>query len=96
MAPSALDSNLPMEPHPMRKPKQQKKPLIDVSRSLTPLDVNQTLIAVIENASSYCAPSYVIRTPGLFGFLPSDLTRAISESILASLAFEVVGNLTWR
>src|SRR5262245_64163832 len=29
-------------------------------------------------------------------FLPSDLTRAISESILASLAFEVVGNLAWR
>src|SRR5262245_66087973 len=29
-------------------------------------------------------------------FLPSDLTRAISESILASLAFEVVGNLARR
>src|SRR5262249_56972020 len=29
-------------------------------------------------------------------FLPSDLTGAISESILASLAFEVVGDLAWR
>jgi len=50
----------------MRKPKKQK-PLNDLSRSLTPLDVNHTLIAVIDNASSYCAPSYVIRTPGFFG-----------------------------
>ena len=32
----------------MRKPKQQDKPLNDLSRSLTLLDVNQTLIAVIE------------------------------------------------
>ena len=30
----------------MRKPKKQKKPLNDLSRSLTPLDVNHTLIAV--------------------------------------------------
>ena len=51
----------------MRKPKKQEKPLNDQSRSLIPLDPNQTLIAVIENASSYCAPSYVIRTPGFFG-----------------------------
>src|SRR5262245_66659247 len=29
-------------------------------------------------------------------FLPSDLTRAISESLLASVAFEVVCNLAWR
>src|SRR5499433_1633253 len=36
-----------MEPS-MRKPKKQKKPLNDLSRSLTPLDVNQTLICVIE------------------------------------------------
>src|SRR5262249_19702098 len=35
-----------MEPS-MRKPKKQK-PLNDLSRSLTPLDVNHTLIAVIE------------------------------------------------
>ena len=35
-----------MEP-PIRKPKQQK-PLNDLSRSLTPFDPNQTLIAVIE------------------------------------------------
>src|SRR6516165_4119412 len=27
--------------------------------------------------------------------LPSKLTSAVSESILASLAFEVVGNLAW-
>ena len=32
----------------MRKPKQQDKPVNDLSRSLTLLDVNQTLIAVIE------------------------------------------------
>ncbi|HEY7085843.1 MAG TPA: hypothetical protein VH519_13630 [Hyphomicrobiaceae bacterium] len=50
----------------MRKPKKQK-PLNDLSRSLTPFEPNQTLIAVVENASSYCAPSYVIRTPGFFG-----------------------------
>jgi hypothetical protein len=51
----------------MRKPKKQKKPLNDLSRSLTPFDPNQTLIVVVENASSYCTPSYVIRTPGFFG-----------------------------
>ena len=50
----------------MRKPKKQK-PLNDLTRSLTPFDPNQTLTVVIENASSYCAPSYVIRTPGFFG-----------------------------
>jgi hypothetical protein len=32
----------------MRKPKQQTKPLNDLSRSLTPFDPNQTLICVIE------------------------------------------------
>ena len=32
----------------MRKPKQQNKPLNDLSRSLTPLDPSQTLIAVVE------------------------------------------------
>src|SRR5262245_43531632 len=39
--------------HPMDKPTQQHKPLNDLSRSLTPFDPNQTLIAVIElsNAS---------------------------------------------
>src|SRR5215471_16137397 len=31
----------------MRKPKKQKKPLNDLSRSLTPFDPNQTLLAVI-------------------------------------------------
>ena len=51
----------------MRKPKKQKKPLNDLSRSLTPFDLNRTLITVVDNASSYCAPSYVIRTPGFFG-----------------------------
>ena len=51
----------------MRKPKKQKKPLNDLSRSPTPFDPNRTLIVVVENASSYCAPSYVIRTPGFFG-----------------------------
>ena len=51
----------------MRKPRKQKKPLNDLSRSLTPFDPNRTLIGVIDNASSYCAPFYVIRTPGFFG-----------------------------
>ena len=32
----------------MRKPKKQKKPLNDLSHSLTPFEPNQTLIAVIE------------------------------------------------
>ena len=32
----------------MRKPKKQQKPLNDLSRSLTPFDPNQTLIAVVE------------------------------------------------
>ena len=32
----------------MRKPKQQTKPLNDLSRSLTPFDPNQTLTAVVE------------------------------------------------
>jgi transposase len=34
----------------MRKPKKQKKPLNDLSRSLTPFDFNHSLIAVIELA----------------------------------------------
>ena len=55
-------STLPMEAS-IHKPKKQK-PLNDLSRSLTPFDPNQTLIAVIDNASSYCAPFYVMRTPG--------------------------------
>ena len=49
----------------MRTPKQRKAN--DLSRSLTPLDIHHTLIAVIDNASTYCAPFYVIRTPGFFG-----------------------------
>ena len=52
----------------MRKPNKQKKRLNDLSRSLTPFDPNRTLITVIDNASSYCAPFYVIRTPGFFGW----------------------------
>src|SRR5215471_11135220 len=67
--PSVASIGAVVNPHrwspPMRKPKQRKPN--DLDRSLTPLDVNQTLICVIENASSYCAPSYVIRTPGFFG-----------------------------
>src|SRR6267378_1823148 len=46
MASIGADVNRPMEP-PMRKPKQ-RKPLNDLNRSLTTLDVNHTLIAVIE------------------------------------------------
>ena len=51
----------------MRKPRNQKKPLNDLSRSLTPFDPNQTLISVIDKTSSYCLPFYVIRIPGFFG-----------------------------
>src|SRR5262245_38883401 len=47
MAPSAPIATWPMEPS-MRKPKQQHKPLNDLSRSLTPFDPNQALIAVVE------------------------------------------------
>jgi hypothetical protein len=32
----------------MRKPNKQKKPLNDLTRSLTPFDPNQTLITVVE------------------------------------------------
>ena len=32
----------------MHKPEKQQKPLNDLSRSLTPFDPNQTLIAVVE------------------------------------------------
>jgi hypothetical protein len=32
----------------MRKPKKQKKPLNDLTRSLTPFEPNQTLTAVVE------------------------------------------------
>ena len=51
----------------MRKPKKQQKLLNDLSRSLTAFDPNETLIAVVDKASSYCAPFYVIRTAGFFG-----------------------------
>ena len=51
----------------MRKPKQQTKPLNDLSRSLTPFDPNETLIGVVDKTSSYCIPFYVIRIPGFFG-----------------------------
>ena len=46
MASIGAHANRPMEP-PMRKPKQGK-PLNDLSRSLTTLDANHTLVAVIE------------------------------------------------
>src|SRR5499425_56602 len=47
MAPSAPLSTRQWS-QSMRKPKQQQKPLNDLSRSLTPFDPNQTLICVIE------------------------------------------------
>src|SRR6516225_6068834 len=47
MAPSARISTSRWSP-PMRKPRKQKKPLNDLSRSLTPFDLNRTLITVIE------------------------------------------------
>jgi hypothetical protein len=51
----------------MRKPKKQQKPLNDLTRSLIPFDPNQTLTAVVDKTSTYCAPFYVIRTQGFFG-----------------------------
>jgi hypothetical protein len=33
----------------------------------TPQAQADTLFCALENASSYCVPSYVIRTPGFFG-----------------------------
>ena len=66
----------------MHKPKKQQKPLNDLSRSLIPFDPNQTLTAVVENASSYCAPSYVIRTPGFFGrdlMLANGAVRSLTD-----------------
>jgi hypothetical protein len=41
--------------------------LTDLSRCRATLNQDCTLIAVIDNASTYCAPFYVIRTPGFFG-----------------------------
>jgi hypothetical protein len=35
----------------------------DMSRCLAALQQDSTLIAVIDNASSYCAPFYVVKTP---------------------------------
>jgi hypothetical protein len=61
----------------MRKPKQRKL-LNDLSRSLTTLDVKHTLISVIDNTSSYCAPFYVVRIAGFFGrdlMLADDVVR---------------------
>ena len=41
----------------MRKP-ERHKPLNDLNRSHAPLDVIRTLMAVVENASPYCAPIF--------------------------------------
>ena len=40
----------------MRKPKTQKKPLNDLSRSLTPFDPNQTLIGIQGCGTNVRAP----------------------------------------
>jgi hypothetical protein len=40
----------------MRKPKKQKKPLNDLSRSLTPFDPNQTLITVVDFGPPHTLP----------------------------------------
>ena len=46
----------------MRKPKQQQKPLNDLSRSLTPFDPNQTLICVIElSKESWLVAGIILR-----------------------------------
>src|SRR5262245_62031421 len=52
-----------MEPISMRKPKQQQKPLNDLSRSLTPFDPNQTLIVVIEIGKKSWLVAWII--PGV-------------------------------
>jgi hypothetical protein len=65
----------------MDKPKQHK-PLNDLSRSLTPSEPNHTSIAVVDNASSYCAPFYVVRTAGFFGrdsMLADGVVRSSSD-----------------
>ena len=69
----------------MRKPKKQPKPFNDLSRSLTPLHVNGTLIAVVDKTSSYCIPFYVIRIPGFFGrglLLADGVVRSPRVSVL--------------
>src|SRR5215468_12007413 len=48
MAPSAPTLTPRRWRPPMRKPKKQKKPINDLSRSLTPFDPNHTLIIVVE------------------------------------------------
>src|SRR5215469_7785077 len=48
MAPSAPTLTPSRWRPPMRKPKKQKKPINDLSRSLTPFDPNHTLIIVVE------------------------------------------------
>jgi len=44
----------------MRKPN-------DMSRCLAAFDQDSTLVAVIDDASSYCIPFYVVKIPWLFG-----------------------------
>ena len=69
----------------MRKPKKQKKPLNDLSRSLTQFDPNQTLTVVVDKTSSYCIPFYVIRIPGFFGrglLLADGVVRSPRVSVL--------------
>jgi hypothetical protein len=41
--------------------------LNDLSRSLTPLKPDGTLIAVIDETASWCIPSYVVRIAGFVG-----------------------------
>ena len=44
----------------MRKPN-------DMSRCLAALEQDSTLVAVIDDATSYCIPFYVVRIPWFFG-----------------------------
>jgi hypothetical protein len=47
----------------MRKPKKQKKPLNDLSRSLTPYDLNRTLISAPTGQTHDCIPAAIVTTP---------------------------------
>ena len=71
----------------MRKPKKQKKPLNDLSRSLTPFDPNQTLITVVELSVLSCTIPQ----------LPSDFVIPTRSSVPVVLeALKDQGPYGWR
>ena len=59
----------------------------DMSRCLTALEQDSTIIAVVDDATSYCIPFYVVKIPWLFGrdlVLPDGLARFSPLRDLAS------------